>query len=90
MKRILKICLMSSKTHWLFGNQKKTKNSNDCGVFAMMNIYALWHERLPLEDLKNIQYLKYWIASEVAKVKNDKMFNLKKLTPEDETMKIKT
>ena len=55
----------------------------------MMNIYALWHERLPLEDLKNIQYLKYWIASEVAKVKNDKMFNFKKLTPEDETMKIK-
>ena len=34
----------------------------------MMNISLLWHEVFPLEDLKNIQYLKYWRASEVVKV----------------------
>lgn len=54
-----------------------------------MNIYALWDEVLSLEDLKNIQYLTYWVQSEVAKVKNSKMFNLKKNIPEDQTMKVK-
>lgn len=44
----------------------------------MMNIYALWDEGLSLEDLKNIQYLTYWVQSEVVKVQNIKMFNLKK------------
>ena len=50
------------------------KNRNDCGVYAMMNIYAYWNEVFPLDDLQNIQYSKYWIVSDVVKVKNDKMF----------------
>ena len=33
--------------------------------------------------------LKCWTASEVVKVKNDKMFNFKNCIPEDQTMKIK-
>ena len=55
----------------------------------MMNIYALWHEVFPLEYLKNFQYLKYWMPSEVVKVKNDKMLNFKNCIPEYQTIKIK-
>ena len=55
----------------------------------MMDIYALWHEVFPLEHLKNFQYLKYWMPSEVVKVKNDNMFNFKNCIPEDQAIKIK-
>ena len=66
-----------------------TENNNDCEVYTMMNIYALWHEVFPLKDLHNIQYLKYWIASEVVKVKKEKMFNFKNCILVDQIMKIK-
>ena len=41
------------------------RNNSDCGVYAITNIYALSYEVFQLEDLKYIQYLKYWTPSKV-------------------------
>ena len=72
-------------------NKTKTKQNSKhrlC-VNPMMNIYLLWYEVFSLENLKNIQYFKHWITSEVVEVKNDKIFNFKNSIREDQTMKIK-